>query len=374
MPVLGTVLVIAAGMQAWINRVILSHRLLVWFGLISYPLYLWHWPLLTFARIEESGPPSYLVRGLLVLASVVLAWLTCRFVENPVRFGATSKSKVIVPFTLMVLVGMLGYGCYKYDSFAYRFPKIVQELTKYRYDYNQAFQAGTCFLQPDQDYTAFKLCENHISKERPTLLLWGDSHAAHLYSGYKAIFGSNFNLMHRSASGCAPILDMRFPKRPHCKEINDHIFESLKKDKPDKIVLAAIWNLYEWEKISNTIDRLRQIGVTDIDLIGPVPQWNEPLPRLLSRYMHKNRKDDDAAYRIPERITYGLRQNFIELDPQMAEYSKQLGVKYISPKKILCNEAGCLTKTGEAMDTLVAFDYTHLTEFGAQFLVSQFPR
>lgn len=58
LPTVGAVLIILAGTQAWINRVILSNRILIWLGLISFPLYLWHWPLLAFARIIEDEKPN----------------------------------------------------------------------------------------------------------------------------------------------------------------------------------------------------------------------------------------------------------------------------------------------------------------------------
>ncbi|MBO9644509.1 MAG: acyltransferase [Pseudacidovorax sp.] len=89
LPVLGACLCIAAGPQAWFNRRLLGARLFVWFGLISYPLYLWHWPLLAYARVLQEGfldPPRVLRFGALGV-SVLLAWLTFRFVERPLRRG-----------------------------------------------------------------------------------------------------------------------------------------------------------------------------------------------------------------------------------------------------------------------------------------------
>ena len=76
LPVGGTALLIVAGRRAWVNRAILSQPLVVWIGLISYPLYLWHWPLLSFARIVEGGVPSASLRLALLGASVGLAWAT----------------------------------------------------------------------------------------------------------------------------------------------------------------------------------------------------------------------------------------------------------------------------------------------------------
>ncbi len=84
-PVLGAVFIILAGPQAWINRTILSNKIAVWFGLISFPLYLWHWPLLSFARIVEGETPSRNILIAAVLISVILAWLTYRLVERPIR-------------------------------------------------------------------------------------------------------------------------------------------------------------------------------------------------------------------------------------------------------------------------------------------------
>ena len=82
-PTIGTALIISAGSHAWFNRVVLSNHVLVWFGLISFPLYLWHWPLLSFAQIVESGTPPSQIRFFAVLVFIALAWLTYKFVEKP---------------------------------------------------------------------------------------------------------------------------------------------------------------------------------------------------------------------------------------------------------------------------------------------------
>ena len=106
-PVLGAVLIISSGPKAWVNRVILSNKVAVWFGLISFPLYLWHWPLLSFARIVENETPSIKILTAAVVFSIVLAWLTYRLVERPLRLGMHSKSKVSVLVVLMLVAGSL---------------------------------------------------------------------------------------------------------------------------------------------------------------------------------------------------------------------------------------------------------------------------
>ena len=92
-PTLAAVLLIAAGPAARINRFFFSNPIAVWFGLISYPLYLWHYPLLSFARILEGETPSWYIRAGAILAAIALAWLTYMLVEKPVRFGGFHQSQ-----------------------------------------------------------------------------------------------------------------------------------------------------------------------------------------------------------------------------------------------------------------------------------------
>ncbi|WYD81748.1 MAG: acyltransferase family protein [Candidatus Electrothrix gigas] len=108
-PVLAALLIISAGPAAWINRQILSTRIFVWFGLISYPLYLWHWPLLSFAQIIENGSPSRSIRIAAVIISILLAWLTMKLIEKPFRFGNQRAGlKVATLSGLMLVIGVSG--------------------------------------------------------------------------------------------------------------------------------------------------------------------------------------------------------------------------------------------------------------------------
>ena len=109
LPVIATVMLIAAGNNGWFNKKILSGKALVWLGLISYPLYLWHWPLFSFARILCDRTPTYLIRVILLLASILLAWLTVKVIEKPFRFGNLHvRLKVIVLCTALFIIGILG--------------------------------------------------------------------------------------------------------------------------------------------------------------------------------------------------------------------------------------------------------------------------
>lgn len=120
LPVLGAALIIAAGSQAWLNRNILSNKLAVWVGLISFPLYLWHWPLLTFARIATGQTPNQSIRIAAVMLSILLAWLTYKLIERPVRFGRHGRSLIVLLITLMAIIGAVGGNTYLRDGLKYR--------------------------------------------------------------------------------------------------------------------------------------------------------------------------------------------------------------------------------------------------------------
>lgn len=92
MPTLGALLMIWAGPRSWCNRWVLSNRIMVGVGLISYPLYLWHWPLLYCVRtLMPEHVPAWGIAGA-VFAAFALSVVTFRYIERPIRFGGGSAS------------------------------------------------------------------------------------------------------------------------------------------------------------------------------------------------------------------------------------------------------------------------------------------
>jgi peptidoglycan/LPS O-acetylase OafA/YrhL len=91
LPTFGAFLVISAGFTNWISKYLLGNRLMVGVGLISYPLYLWHWPILVFAKIVKGGLLTPTDRVTAIAASVALAFLTYRFVEYPIRHSSAPR-------------------------------------------------------------------------------------------------------------------------------------------------------------------------------------------------------------------------------------------------------------------------------------------
>ena len=179
-PVSGAVLIIAAGPVALFNRVVLQNNILVWFGLISFPLYLWHWSLLSFTRIVLGEELSSMIAIIVVLISILLSWLTFKFVERPVRFGGFQNLKTVILVIMIVMIGYLGLNAYKQDGFKNR-----KAIANYQQHYKDLIEPhatrksdGSC------DSLGFDVKSTVclLNDPKPEILIVGDSHAAALNS------------------------------------------------------------------------------------------------------------------------------------------------------------------------------------------------
>lgn len=356
-PVVGAALIILAGSKSWINEKILSNKIIIWFGLISYPLYLWHWSLLSFLKILHGNTFSNQDRIISITLSIIFAWLTHKFIEKPIRFCKNKKIVNTSLIIMMLIMCIAGYSIYSKDGFKSRFDNQDNCV--------EDFREGTCFLRPEQKYKDFEKCVNESNKGK-TILLWGDSHAAHLYLGLKAHYGNKFIIIQRTASGCPPVLDFTSFNRPHCKDVNNNVFEFIKKTHPDKIIMSAYWvNYGSSGSPIDTIKELRKIGVKNIDLFGPGPVWENGLPRQFFT-------SSNSIANFPERMNQGFDENFEIVDRQLRERAEKLDVRYISVRDILCNSYGCLTRLGPLMNSVINRDSDHLTKVGSEFVIEHY--
>jgi len=119
-PVVGSVLLISSGLHSKISKFFLNRKVLVWIGLISFPLYLWHWPIYSFARILNSQSLSMAMCFGVFLTSIFLAFLTYRFIERPIR-ASESSTRVIGLLVLgMVTLLLAGYFGYRHNGYIFR--------------------------------------------------------------------------------------------------------------------------------------------------------------------------------------------------------------------------------------------------------------
>ena len=187
LPVLGTCLIILAGPDRWCNRWILSDRRMVFVGLISYPLYLWHWPLLSFQRILGGQAVPVTARAAAIGLAFLLAWLTYAVVERPVRFASKHPAKIAVLATLGLAIGVLGYVTLAQNGLPSR--RVVAM--------NPVIGSGNIASADDHmiagcglaDPGNFLLC-HHDGRSAPTIALFGDSKAGALAEGLLAESGA----------------------------------------------------------------------------------------------------------------------------------------------------------------------------------------
>lgn len=180
LPTMGAVLIISAGKQAWVNRTLLSNRVMVWFGVISYPLYLWHWPILSFQQIIEGVPATRMFRVGAVAGSILLAAATYYFLERPVRFGGHGKAKTTVLVAAMLMLAAAGYGIFLADGLPKRrvvdsTNQLVNALSGISNVYTffgGNFRWGRCYSAPESVTRAQKM-QDCVDPIRPLVFLWG---------------------------------------------------------------------------------------------------------------------------------------------------------------------------------------------------------
>lgn len=197
-PVLGAWLIIAAGPETWINRHLFANRGMVLVGLISYPLYLWHWPILSFLRILEARIPALPMRVAALALTFALAWLTYRFVERPLRFGVAPRVKAASLLLAGLLLGAVGLVIYKLDGVPDRlveeqFGKHYQDVGHKAY-FEEVAKFSACSFP---GFPQIKDCLQTAGDGKgPKVAIVGDSHGGDLFIGLAGIEGENKNLAH----------------------------------------------------------------------------------------------------------------------------------------------------------------------------------
>ena len=137
-PVIGALFVIASGPKAWVNRMILMNPIAVWIGLISYPLYLWHWPILSFMYILDGGVPSRELRIFAVCLSVFAAWLTYKVIERPFRRHKNSRFLITCLLVTITAVGIVAKKIELNNGYGSRLLEFIEGKGKFFSQINSA--------------------------------------------------------------------------------------------------------------------------------------------------------------------------------------------------------------------------------------------
>jgi peptidoglycan/LPS O-acetylase OafA/YrhL len=365
LPCAGAGLVIAAG-EAGGSLVgsLLAWRPFVWTGLISYSLYLWHWPLIVFQHVGylAAGPVRLpgvrpeLAVACLSFATAALSW---RFVEQPLRRGRLRARRAVLFAVNGCAVGALavaGIVLLSTHGAQGRFSPQEQRVASYAgLESFIPFRVGACFVGPDAAYKQFRPDECLAQHgDRPAILLAGDSHAAQLRAGFLAAYPED-DILQATAFGsktehCVPVLQSTDAGLPGCAAFYRFLFRDFLLKHPVRaLVLGQRWTDQDLEPLGSTIAYLQGHGVAVV-VVGPSIEFDMPLPGLIIRSLKAKRANTIAAHR---------RLGPEDLDRRMGELAAtRWHVPYLSIYRDLC-EPECPIYAAENVPLL--FDDNHFT-------------
>ena len=333
LPCVGAALIIAAG-QSGTSLVgkALSAKPVVFVGLISYSLYLWHWPLIVFQHangLVAKGLSPNLTKVVLIIVSVVIAALSWRYVEVPFRGRRHQFSRAVI-FELAgvaaAVILLLGAGILITGGAPSRYPaeavNVASFLNNTDAKTDAEYRVGTCFITSRDAYQDFKpdICLQQSSEKRNDLLI-GDSHAAQLWFGLSTVF-KNVNLMQATASGCRPTVQQGVNVEANCFQLMNYIFSDyLAKHRVDTLLIAARWDDSDLTRLQQTLEWASHHHI-EVVLFGPIVQYDSALPRLLAMSIQQHNAALPSSHRIPYYQT---------LDEAMSRLaSRNRHVRYIS--------------------------------------------
>ena len=381
-PVVATALLLHVGASGG-SRVstALSWKPLVFVGLISYSLYLWHWPLMVLVKYRNGMEPLSPAASIgLLVAALLLAVASYYLIERPFRKthvrdgGGLSRNQVFAASGVAAVVLLaVGFAFVNRDGFPARVPDAVAELDRAR---SPAIPYKSCDEALPGRMPACRI--GATGNGLPVALIWGDSHAIAWSPGMDTVLKAQ----HRAGvlalnSACGPLLGLHNPKDPGCREYNDGVAAWVRDNRPDRVYLIAHWR--EWsltsgsslvdmvsglsgnERVfgpafSRTIEHL-QPYVKDIIVIGPTPGAKSELPYKLamSRWRHLVKPDEVvvSTYR------YKSRNFWLAARPYMAS------VTFVDPQPWFCGKEYCRY---EYRNQHLYRDSGHLNVAGAHFV------
>ena len=373
LPVLGTCLLIFAGSTAWFNRFVLSNRVLVWVGLISFPLYLWHWPLLSFMRIVESETPSLAYRVLAVGLSVLLAWMTYYFVEKPIRANSKSAFKIAGLTTSVAAIGLVGLVILQSNGVPARAAAQINGVNSWD---NLSFATPCKFITNGANHDDWCNIGN-VPNKSPTTVLIGDS----IGNGFSPMLLSYAKK--QAATSDAPFIFRQFGRgacpmlsntgSSTCQEITQAASSYIKESASiHTVILAANWPLYFYndpqnngvldttkfkEAFKETVTHYESLGKRVIVFLAPPTGAN---PRACVVRPMRLTKKNNCTLSLQEVMNNArsYRAPFVSL-------LGQLNVDFFDPFKYMCDKATCQISDGIRIYYL---DHEHFSVFGGQFL------
>jgi peptidoglycan/LPS O-acetylase OafA/YrhL len=377
LPTFGAALLINAGLEAKLNRLILANRSMVFVGLISYPLYLWHWPLLSFNYTLERGAPLVLSRLFILAVSFLFAYLSYRYVEKFLRFGGHKWVKTIGLSSLMLVIAVTGWYGVRKIGFPQRFEKpLTQGMSKRLYS-----DLALCPLGAEAALLS-DMCAADRRATRPAdIALVGDSHAITLYDGFLTQARPADSVALIAHFECSPLRGVVQNYSAKCLAFNVKALENIAQNPQFKtIVLQTFYKQMSEQKFQLVSDTTAKLSQEDT--------LTTALADTVSLFLRQNKRvvfviDNPAITRSP---LYCQERHFLWMgkkphhqceitreahEASLAPFRKIIAnvqklhpaMLVIDPTDILCTAQKCGMKSPNGWDL---YSYTeHLSDYAA---------
>ena len=359
LPCVGAVLVIHGGFahETTVGRMLATSPMR-FIGLISYSLYLWHWPVIVFYKSIDHRL-SLVDRGWLFMASLILATLSYFLVEQPFRQrGRLSNARHVIlgGFAFMVALSGAALGSAWLSGAIWPISPAAKQVLAYLDSGGQSegMRTGTCFLASQAAFNSFDRKCLSLAPDKPNILLIGDSHGAHYYPGLAAAL-PDAHILQATASGCKPTLSGGGEKR--CVELMNYIFnEFIPRTKLDGVVISARWAAADAPAAVEAARAIRRF-VPHVVVSGPVAEYDVALPRVIARNIDQG--ESIEAHRVPD---------IAPIDQRFDHDFAAAGLPYVSPIRAMCRPK-CTIWAGKGVP--LQFDYGHLTAQGSELIVGR---
>ena len=360
----GTAMIIWAGGRdgaTFVNRM-LAVRPLVGIGLISYSVYLLHWPLIVFAKrilLIELTLDHKVALAVMALCAGYLSW---RFVETTFRGPAITARSTAVLASGVGSVAVLAVGAVVSAHLLAIDPSRFGPLA----ERNRA-AGDPCLLTQSKPPDAWP-SETCITEGSGDLVaVWGDSYAGHYFDALReraARSGSRLALF--AFGSCPPAIGLVLKEWPRCREFNDMVMQHLRAAKPRVVILSAHWLNYEKRRsllgndviqhVSDTVSRLRDAGI-EVFVVGPSPIFPSEVPLLA---LAKSGPAKDGLFHAR------FSKMFDALFRNLQTEGK---VRYLPAYTVFCDASElCRFRDEEAY---LFYDNGHMTREGADRVVDQ---
>ncbi len=391
LPTLGAACLIFAGEKAWFNRKILASKFAIFIGLISYPLYLWHWVLLSFLRITEVEKPNSWLKISTLIISIIFAWLTYFFVEKNLRF---QKSKFMSLGLLICLftVGSVGYVINLKQGYLNRHKIetrwIEGEIGSKAFIKKGLFSQESCLNKYKILSNREFFCLEQSNDRLPTALLLGDSHANQLYLSFsKRPDLTGENLLNLGMGGCYPFLDLF--QQEQCQQFMN---DSLKMAMTTSSISTIFLTLYTFDP--HDVPWLKTFFFNKKTREDSLRVFQNSIRKTLQQLLAANKNvvfvldtpdlgfDPDACMSRPWRFNKLAEKKLcaiprVEVDTRQKKYLETVravlnefpSVNVLDPLPAFCDSSYCWAIKDNKM---LYRDSHHLSEVGAIYLGEYF--